>query len=552
MTLDAGVGGTLIDTGFIDASSNIAGGTGGIVNLLGTNVGLDGNAVVNVSGRRWRWSGAHRRRLSRCENAAIQNAEPDLRRAKNVVINADAIDSGTAGNVVVWSNVATEFYGTIYARGGATAGDGGYVEISSLGGLGEQGLIDLSAANGQMGTLLLDPLTITISGNGTTSVPPNINFNTSPTSNLTVLESSLGNTTANIVLQADNSITVGNLSSSTLTLQNNVSITLQTRNDAVNNPLTDSATGGISLVNGNQSLSIVALGTGKITIDAGVNANNSGAVSSHQGAADVTVAGLQTANGAILVDASGDLNVQGNVTSTGTGTVTLTADSAGVGSAALGNLSGNTVTGTVTLSPNVTVTTTNKAITITGANFVMQGPTLATLNSGTATTTIQASDKESIGLGNATGSDVTISNSELQNVTSGNLVIGGNTTGNITANGAQTNSNQAVTLNAGANGATITFGTGTDTFAALTANATAGMTVAGNVTTTGAGNLALNSGTGNVTGNITFSPGVVVTAGGTLTLAATGSMTDSGALTLNANSGVTINSNLTTNGAADG
>ena len=36
----------------------------------------------------------------------------------------------SAGKVVVWSNDATQFHGTITARGGAQSGDGGHVEVS--------------------------------------------------------------------------------------------------------------------------------------------------------------------------------------------------------------------------------------------------------------------------------------------------------------------------------------------------------------------------------------------------------------------------------------
>ncbi len=533
VTLDAGVGGTLIDTGFIDASSNIAGGTGGTVNLLGTYVGLTGNAVVNVSGS----AGGGTVRIGgdfHGANPAIQNASQTYV-GQDVVIDADALDSGTGGNVVVWSDQVTQFYGSVDARGGAAAGDGGYVEISSLQGLAEQGLIDLSAANGQMGTLLLDPASITIGGAGS-SVPP-ITFGT-PGTNLTVSEATLENATANIVLQATNAITISNLlSTPTLALQSNVSITLQTRNDA---GLGDSATGGVSLVNGNQTLSIIASGNGTITIEGGVNAFGNGVVTSHQGEADVTVAGLKTAGGNITVDASGNVNIQGNISSSG-GAVSATADSAAAGA------------GTLTINPSVGVTTGNAALNLAGANFVMlgSGPTLGTLNSGTAATTIQASDGETIGLGTATG-NISITEAELQKITSGSLIIGGSTTGNITASGVTTNGQQGgVTLTAGANGATITFGSGNDSFAALSANANGEMSVLGNVTTTGnmtTGNVTLVGGAGG-TGNITLADGVTVNAFGNLTVGAANGENGLGNVTLVAGNRVLVQNALTTVGA---
>src|SRR5262249_22674949 len=116
--LDAGVGGTVIDTGVIDAASNVTGGIGGSVDLLGTYVGLTGNAVVNVSGS----AGGGSVRIGgdfHGTNAAVQNAARTYV-GQDVIINADAIDSGTGGNVVIWSEEVTQFYGTIYSRGGAT------------------------------------------------------------------------------------------------------------------------------------------------------------------------------------------------------------------------------------------------------------------------------------------------------------------------------------------------------------------------------------------------------------------------------------------------
>ena len=69
--------------------------------------------------------------------------------------------SGAGGNVVVWSNIATDFRGTITATGAGT-GSGGAVEVSSHGVLSYDGLVDVTAASGRTGTLLLDPYDVTI------------------------------------------------------------------------------------------------------------------------------------------------------------------------------------------------------------------------------------------------------------------------------------------------------------------------------------------------------------------------------------------------------
>src|SRR5207244_3530500 len=72
-------------------------------------------------------------------------------------IGASARGRGNGGKVVLWSDSETTFAGTILARGGARAGDGGFVEVSSRGQLNYSGATDTRAPKGATGTLLLDP-----------------------------------------------------------------------------------------------------------------------------------------------------------------------------------------------------------------------------------------------------------------------------------------------------------------------------------------------------------------------------------------------------------
>ncbi len=89
------------------------------------------------------------------------------------VIRADGLQTGRGGRVIVWANEGTQFLGAITARGGAMAGDGGFVEVSGVQNLNFLGTVDTSAPMGNAGTLLLDPDTITIVA-GTTPIPANI------------------------------------------------------------------------------------------------------------------------------------------------------------------------------------------------------------------------------------------------------------------------------------------------------------------------------------------------------------------------------------------
>ena len=81
-------------------------------------------------------------------------------------LKADAVQQGNGGKVIVWADKATQFRGTITARGGATSGDGGFVEVSGKENLQYRGTVDTSAANGNTGTLLLDPTNIIIAAGG--------------------------------------------------------------------------------------------------------------------------------------------------------------------------------------------------------------------------------------------------------------------------------------------------------------------------------------------------------------------------------------------------
>ncbi|MBV5344510.1 MAG: hypothetical protein JZU63_02725, partial [Rhodoferax sp.] len=75
---------------------------------------------------------------------------------------AKALHNGNAGKVVVWSENQTQFGGHISAQGGAQAGNGGQVEVSSHQSLVQAGTIDVSAIHGNNGQVLFDPKNIEI------------------------------------------------------------------------------------------------------------------------------------------------------------------------------------------------------------------------------------------------------------------------------------------------------------------------------------------------------------------------------------------------------
>lgn len=91
---------------------------------------------------------------------------------KDTVIRANALEGGDGGKVVVWADRDTTLEGAIQARGGATGGDGGFVEVSGRERLAFSGSVDIGALDGQVGTLLLDPANATIGTIGTWIITP--------------------------------------------------------------------------------------------------------------------------------------------------------------------------------------------------------------------------------------------------------------------------------------------------------------------------------------------------------------------------------------------
>lgn len=80
----------------------------------------------------------------------------------DVVIRADATETGDGGKVIVWSDDTTITAAEITARGGAISGDGGFIETSGKNYLSVLNAADASAANGAAGTWLMDPVNVRI------------------------------------------------------------------------------------------------------------------------------------------------------------------------------------------------------------------------------------------------------------------------------------------------------------------------------------------------------------------------------------------------------
>ncbi|MBI3237126.1 MAG: filamentous hemagglutinin N-terminal domain-containing protein, partial [Chlamydiales bacterium] len=128
---------------------------GGEIYLLGERIEVTKKARLNASGK----EGGGKILIG----GSRHGADPDLPHAKLTFIEEDAhmeanaLEQGTGGEIVLWSDEATYFYGKMEARGGSKGGNGGFVEISSKKGLFPRGSIDRSAPHGKPGHLYWDP-----------------------------------------------------------------------------------------------------------------------------------------------------------------------------------------------------------------------------------------------------------------------------------------------------------------------------------------------------------------------------------------------------------
>jgi len=161
---------TIYASGKIEATSSD--GAGGKIVMTGERVGLV-KAEVDVSGAT--------KGGTVLAGGGLSGADLEVRNAKALVmtpdsvIRANATKQGNGGEVILWSDEYTGFYGEIFARGGPQGGDGGFVETSALFNLQVDGQVDVGADLGKSGTWLLDPAEVYIS---TTSGNMSVDYTT--------------------------------------------------------------------------------------------------------------------------------------------------------------------------------------------------------------------------------------------------------------------------------------------------------------------------------------------------------------------------------------
>ncbi|NQU72616.1 MAG: filamentous hemagglutinin N-terminal domain-containing protein [Rhodospirillales bacterium] len=271
-------------------------------------------------------------------------------------IRADGGATGDGGSVVTWADDTNYFNAdaTISAQGGAVSGDGGFIEISGHD-VRYRGTVDASATNGAAGTMLLDPINITIVDGG----PDGTNLGNQTISEQTVETLSMGGT--NVVLTADDEITVGPLAGGVLQGgSGNIELTtLGLVSEAVPELDEDGSPPGM----------VESLGRGNITMETGDTiATTSGDVkiSATGWQANVTLGNVTTTQGGDIIVVATDTGffipageTQGpmaDVLGSNISAVNLTTNNTGDLTESAGSIDLDSNQGSVTLTGDTTIT----------------------------------------------------------------------------------------------------------------------------------------------------------------------------------------------------
>ncbi|MCF6281081.1 MAG: filamentous hemagglutinin N-terminal domain-containing protein [Candidatus Polarisedimenticolaceae bacterium] len=392
---------TTLFTGDSYVSATSAEGEGGTIHILGDQVGLFDNSSVDASGD----LGGGEVLIGgdyQGNNADIKNAKGTYISA-NSRIKADAIINGDGGKVVVWSDEIAAYYGDISAKGGAESGSGGSVEVSGKEMLLFRGDVDTSAANGDVGTLLLDPATLTITDETNTSVDHDDELTTTAT---------VGEILEGVADSGGNTVSWGAIDSLAAT----TAITLEATGLITINDVDGTADGTIT----SNDLVTLDLTTGSLTI------TSTGGAITFADTNDV----IRTEGGAITLQAQGgDLTAGGfNTTGNGGGTsgaVNLEAS----GNIALSALDGGITTGSgsVTLNAGGSITTAANAT----AEIKTTGAVDLTADAIGATNTLDIDGATTLTINDTGAGDIRVDELVAATIASTNITVADATSGNI-------------------------------------------------------------------------------------------------------------------------
>lgn len=327
-----GSGGVVANSGELKAVGD-ENSTGGSISLFGDRVGVFDGSEVDASGGQ----GGGSIHIGGELRGSGEHIAEFTQVASNTSIRADAITHGDGGEIIVYAGDSAWAYGDFSATGGAQSGDGGFVEISGKQGLAMDIDIDLTAANGKNGTLLIDPTDIVIydgissDDSGDAFLPEILQAEGAGTLNIdeNTLQAIASGT--NIKLEASNNITLNDLTDNILALQtgtgNTVTITADSDNTGGGN-FTMNTTDTISTDGGALTITGDTLVLGSIDTSGAADGNFT---ASSKGSTSIVSVDAGTANISLTINSDSSAN---------TDSLTIAGSMTGAGIAFYGNATG--------------------------------------------------------------------------------------------------------------------------------------------------------------------------------------------------------------------
>ncbi len=466
ITITAGAdSGKLSVTGTVKANAAGAAKSGGKIILTASAVSASHGADIQATGTAnggdvFIGGDRHGGRIAsqNLSKAPISDAQTTTI-ARGVTISADGGrgGAGNGGNVVVWSNSDTSYYGHILVRGGTSKGNGGFVEVSGEG-LTYHGHVTTAGRHGKFGTLLIDPSDVTIFNlNDTSGTVPGgtTGAGSAPIYDPTTGTSFILNTDIDNALRTNN--VVINTGSTTDGLPGAGNIHFGTNSGSAsgsnsapiywnaNTTLTLNAIGVIDTIGGNPGsdtnvsgatasgasaaalagILIDAAGGGSIVLNAGLDPTHN--PTPITGTAITISANIQATTGTITLSSAtpGTLIQDSGTIETTTGLITLQADEVRLGA-------GHTYIGNVITNGNVLITPATAGAVLIGNNN-NGGGSAAQPDDDTANTAL-------------------INNDSIARIQAKTLVLGGTNVTDLTIGspaGIDTTQNNYVGINAG-------------------------------------------------------------------------------------------------------
>jgi filamentous hemagglutinin family protein len=186
------------DQAMVDQSGELLA-AGSIVNLTAKAAGQIVDSVINVSGTVLA-SGVTEK------GGQIILTADNITTTDGAVLAADGGTNGDGGTVYAYADKTGNYSGSFSAKGGSASGDGGFVETSGKKVHIAEGIsVDTTAANGTIGDWSIDPDDLEVIGSGSGALAAGTNDETSTISAATVVA---GLNSSNVILKANNSITV--------------------------------------------------------------------------------------------------------------------------------------------------------------------------------------------------------------------------------------------------------------------------------------------------------------------------------------------------------